>query len=357
MYYDKELAAIRRFNRERQRRVYEENLKDFASNDYLGLAHKKQLLKAACKRVEQLPYHAPKASQLINGYTLLHQAFEEYLCSLQGFEAAITVGSGFLANLAVIEALVRKGDTLLLDEEFHASGVLASRLVERVEFFKHNDALDLQKRLQKVKGRALIGIEGIYSMSGDLCNREIFEVAGEHLLLLDEAHSVGVVGEKLLGVMDLFGITPQPNIIKMGTLGKAIGSYGAYILASKEIIHFLQNRAKSIIYTTALSLMDVALAMEGFLYIQKNLSFLKKEIKKREEIIRSFGLDTQSLIVDIEAKDVLAVQKRLLQEGFLVGAIRPPTVPKPILRIIARLGESSGDLRHLLERIDVLVQA
>lgn len=355
MYYDKELAAIKRFNRERQRRVYDEHLKDFASNDYLGLAHKKELLDRAYEKVRKLSFHAPKASQLINGYTSLHQEFEEYVKDLQGFEAAITVGSGFLANLAIIEALVRKGDTLLLDEEFHASGMLASRLVANVEFFAHNDAEDLKKRLQRVKGRALIGIEGIYSMSGDLCNKEIFDVVGDHLLLVDEAHSVGVVGERLLGVMDLYRITPKPNIIKMGTLGKAIGSYGAYILASQEIVHFLQNRAKSIIYTTALSLMDVALALQGFLYIQKNLARLQEEIAARKAIVNAFGLDSPSLIVDIEAKDVLALQERLLQEGFLVGAIRPPTVPKPMLRIIARLGESREDLHQLLELVDVLV--
>ncbi len=355
MYYDKELQAIRRFNRERQRRVFDENLKDFASNDYLGLAHKRELLDSACEKVRKLPFHAPKASQLISGYTSLHYEFEEYVKSLQGFEDAITVGSGFLANLAIIEALVRKGDTLLLDEEFHASGMLASRLVANVEFFAHNDAWDLKKKLQKAKGRALVAIEGIYSMSGDLCNEEIFEAVGDHLLLIDEAHSVGVVGKRLLGVMDLYGIQPRANIIKMGTLGKAIGSYGAYILASREIVHFLQNRAKSIIYTTALSLMDVALALEGFSYIQENLAKLQEEIADRKAIIESFGLHTQSLIVDIKAKNVLALQEKLLQEGFLVGAIRPPTVPKPILRIIARLGESRDDLRQLLELVHVLV--
>ena len=353
MFYDKELAAIKRAGRMRRRRIFDPSLKDFASNDYLGLAHKKELLERAYERVVNFGVNAAKASQLINGYTPIHQAFEEDLCRLNGFEAAITVGSGFLANIALIEALVRRGDRLLLDEEFHASGILASRLVPgSVEFFRHNDAEDLAAKLRKGRGRTIVAVEGIYSMSGDLLNPEIFETIDEEtILIVDEAHSSGVVGPNLLGVFDLYGIAIAPNYIKMGTMGKALGSYGAYILASQEIVTFLENRAKSIIYTTALSLMDVALAHEGLRYIEVHKEQLHKQIQRRLIIMREMGFASQTLILDIPKGDVLAAQERLLDLGYIVGAIRPPTVKEPMLRIIARLGESEEDLRDLLERV------
>ncbi len=355
MYYDRELAAIERAGRLRKRKVFPYSLKDFASNDYLGLAHNKKLLERAYKRVRDFPINAAKASQLVNGYTDMHRSFEEYLCAQSGFEAAITAGSGFLANIAIIEALVRSGDRVLLDEEFHASGILAARLVGDVEFFRHNDAEDLKKKLQKRAKRTIVAVEGIYSMSGDLLNPEIFEVIQDEILVVDEAHSVGVVGERLLGVFDLYNRPIKPNYIKMGTLGKALGSYGAYILASREIVQFLENRAKSIIYTTALSLMDVALAQEGFKEIERNVEYYKTEIAKRKRITAKFGYSTDALIIDIPCKDPVRMQEELMQRGYLVGAMRPPTVKKPMLRVIARVGESAEDLEQLLGHIDVCV--
>ena len=351
--YEKELAALKRSGRFRKRRIFDKAIKDFASNDYLGLAHDPTLLDRAYERVRAYGINAAKASQLINGYTEIHAQFEQELSWAHGFEAGITVGSGFLANIALIEALVRKGDKLFIDEEFHASGNLAARLVGSVEVFAHNDAADLRRRLQKGGfRRAIVAVEGIYSMSGDLLDTAFFEVANEFeaLLIVDEAHSSGVVGERLLGVFDARKI--EPNYIKMGTLGKAYGSYGAYILASEEIVSFLENRAKSIIYTTALSLMDVALAHEGFKAIQRNSAYFKQEIQKRQSIATEHGLECKGLIIDIPCKDVLALQEQLLRKGYLVGAIRPPTVPSPIIRIIARLGEQSEDLEKLLSELD-----
>lgn len=355
--YERELEALKRAGRFRQRRIFDKSLKDFASNDYLGLAHNPDILKRAYQRVKSYGVNSAKASQLINGYTEVHKEFEDKLKSLNRFEDAITVGSGFLANMALIEALVRRGDTLFIDEEFHASGNLAAKLIEGgVVRFKHNSAEDLRKKLSGGGyKRPIIAVEGIYSMSGDLLNRDIFGVAEEFgaLLIVDEAHSSGVVGEEMLGVFDLFGIHPAQNHIKMGTLGKAYGSYGAYILASKEIVSFLENRAKSIIYTTAPSLMDVALAHEGVELIERKRSYFKEEIEKRRSLAKRFGIDMSGLIIDVELKGVLKVQEELLKKGFLVGAIRPPTVKRELIRVIARVGESLESLEELLECLSV----
>ena len=356
--YQKELLALKRANRFRKREIFK-NLKDFASNDYLALASKKSLLKKSFKELKNYPYNSPKASLLVNGYTKFHKRFEEELCKYNGFESGIVLGSGFLANIALIEALPRRGDLVLIDEEFHASGILASKLtMANVKFFRHNDANDLEKKIKNVEAkRVFIVVEGVYSMSGDILNYDIFDVADrkEAVFIVDEAHSSGVIGKNLLGVFDCYDKEVKENYIKMGTLGKAYGSYGAYILANKEIISFLENRAKPIIYTTALSLFDTILAHNGFRYIQKNKDRLRNKIDKRKEAIKSI-LNTKisSMILPIEVKSnssLLKVKEELLRNGYIVGAIRPPTVKKPMLRVIPRLEYSKKDFIKLLKKI------
>ena len=354
--YGRELEALRRAGRLRERRLYDPALTDFASNDYLGLAHRRKSLAGAMRRVEAFGSHGSKASLLVNGYHPLHREFEERIAALNGFEAGIVVGSGFLANLALIEALVRKRDRLFIDEEYHASGMLATGLLEgRAVRFRHNDPDDLRRRLRGFSGgRAIVAVEGVYSMSGELAKRGIFDVAEEEgaLLIVDEAHSSGVLGESLLGIFEHYGIDPASHHIKMGTLGKAYGSYGAYILASEEIVRYLENRGKPIIYSTAPSVLDVALALENLEYIRRKAAKLRRKIEARRNIVRHLaGREIRSLILPVPVgsdAEAPMMQRRLMAEGFLVGAIRRPTVERPILRIIPRLGASKRDLRRLL---------
>jgi 8-amino-7-oxononanoate synthase len=228
-------------------------------------------------------------------------------------------------------------------------------LGERVVKFKHNDPQDLEQKLKAFKGgRKIIAVEGVYSMSGNLCPREIFELSDryEALLIVDEAHSSGVVGEHLLGIFEHYNIKPQANYIKMGTLGKAYGSYGAYILASSQIISFLVNRGKPIIYSTAPSVIDTALALVNIEYVAKNSQKYFQKIQKRYEIIEHYlGIKRASLILPIEMPtnaSTIEMQQQLIDEGFLVGAIRQPTVERPILRVIPRLGSSTKALKSLL---------
>jgi len=357
--YEKELEALKKAGRFRERKLYSDALDDFASNDYLGLAKRQKSFKKAVKLVEEYDTFAPRASQLVNGYHPIHRLFELEIAELNGFEEGMIVGSGFLANLALIEALVRKGDMLFLDEEYHASGQLAAQLHPgQVVTFKHNDAQDLKEKLLSYSAkRRIIAVEGVYSMGGDLCAREIFDVADELevLLIVDEAHSSGVIGENLLGIFEHYGITPHERHIKMGTLGKAYGSYGAYILASKTIISFLENRAKSVIYTTAPSVFDTALAYVNMQYIQKNATKLRKKIVECQVIAeQESGVATQSLILPIAVPDndfALFMQQGLMEQNYMVGAIRQPTVAKPILRVILNVELSTDKLRHLLRLI------
>lgn len=354
--YQNELKALKKAERFRQRQIFDENLIDFASNDYLGFANNKKQFKKAFEWMKDFDTHAPKASMLVNGYHEIHQGLERTLTNLNRFEEGIIVGSGFLANMALIESLVRKKDMLFIDEDYHASGMMATGLLaDRVVKFKHNDPEDLKDKLKAFEGgRKIIAVEGVYSMSGELCDRDIFDLADEHeaLLIVDEAHSAGVLGEKLLGIFEYYEIQPKDNHIKMGTLGKAYGSYGAYILASAEIISFLENRAKPIIYSTAPSIFDTALALVNVSKIANNPKSFTDKIKERHDVVKGVtGIDMKSLILPIQIEDnamTQRLQQALILKGYLVGAIRQPTVNKPILRIIPRLGSSKKALKKLL---------
>ena len=362
--YSKELNSIKKSNRLRKREIFDNSLIDLASNDYLGLTTNKEIFNKAYKRVLKEQYHGPKASMLVNGYSKIHQDFENELKKTNNFEDALIVGSGFLANLSMIEALVRKGDTLFIDEEYHASGMVATKLLDKnqVVIFKHNDYIDLKNKIENTdtKKRKIIAIEGVYSMGADLAPKEIFDIADTFnaLLIVDEAHSSGVLGENLLGIFDYYKIKPKPNHIKMGTLGKAYGSYGAYILASSNIIEFLLNRAKAVIYTTAPSLFDTALGLESLKYIQKNKKLVKNKIAANLQVINDIlGITSNSLIIPIEIGDnkkVINIQKILKKEGFLLGAIRQPTVNSAIIRLIAKIDIEPFVLEKVCKKIKEL---
>lgn len=361
--YEQQLAALEKAHRFRERKDYS-RLKDFASNDYLGLAENRAVFEKAVERVRKTGLHGAKASMLVNGYHPLHKKLEKALCKQNGFEAGIILGSGFLANLALFETLPRQGDLVLVDADYHASGVLGTKVCRgEVLFFRHNDAEHLKELLAAHQGnRTFIAVEGVYSMGGDLMDPEIFHIAQEAgaVLIVDEAHSAGVVGPNLSGVFDLFGVKPGPLHVKMGTMGKALGSYGAYILAPEETIAFLVNRGKPVIYSTALSLMDTALALEGQRWIVRNRKKLARRVEKAQRTAEELlGIRTGSLVLPVPVKDAqtaLELRKKMEKKGYAIGAIRPPTVERPILRIILRLNDLknlSAMLRHMRKLLDL----
>lgn len=360
IYYANELKALKKSGRFRSREVVSDTVLDFASNDYLGLSHNQELHISTCQELDKLQYHSSKASMLVNGYHQIHREFEEALCEANSFEDCVVLGSGFCANIALVEALVRKGDILFMDEKYHASGVLATKLEHvEVRFFKHNDMSELKELFRQFPSvkRTIVAVEGIYSMDGDLVDKEVFEICQKEdaLLIVDEAHSSGVVGDKLMGVFDLYNIEVKPNHIKMGTLGKAYGSFGAFILASSHIVEYLINRAKPIVYATSLSLYDTRLAHNSLKFILQNSTDLKREIKLRQKIVKDLlNIEVQSLIVPIVIDDnrrVMQIKESLYKDGFAIGGIRQPTVEHAILRVILRLGQSCDELNVLCQKI------
>lgn len=359
MYYSSELQALKKSGRYRTREVYDNTILDFASNDYLGLSHNKELHDSTCQALFKMPLHSSKASLLVNGYHQIHKDFESALCEANGFSDGVILGSGFSANIALIESLVRKGDMLFMDEKYHASGVLASNLNNiNVKFFAHNDMAELKNLLHDSNAkRNIVAVEGIYSMDGDLLHEDVFKICDENdaLLIVDEAHSSGVIGNKLMGIFDYYKIKIKKNHIKMGTLGKAYGSFGAFILASSHIIEYLINRAKPIIYATSLSLYDTLLAHNALKYILANTKTIKSEIKQRQEIVyKELGVKIDGLIVAIlidDNKKVIEIRDELKKRGFAVGGIREPTVECAIIRIIARLGPTCDELTLLCKNL------
>jgi 8-amino-7-oxononanoate synthase len=237
--------------------------------------------------------------------------------------------------------------------------MLSSKLVDaNVIKFRDNDMRELEGILKNENyNRAIVCVEGIYSMDGDMVDGKVFDICDMDnvLLIVDEAHSSGVVGKNLLGVFDYYNIKPKSNHIKMGTLGKAYGSYGAYILADCEIISYLQNRAKAIIYTTAPSIFDIAFAYRAFEFIQKNNKTLLKQIEDiKSKVLEIFGVNMAGLILKLDmdsSKEVMQLKQKAKEKGFLIGAIRPPTVDKAIIRIIPRVGIDIDILKELRDEI------
>ena len=358
-FYEKEIITLKRSGRYRERTLYDPEVTDLASNDYLGLAENGELAVEAWRMLQQASLYGPKASMLVNGYHPIHAAFEEALCEANGFEAGVVLGSGFNANIAMIESLVRRGDELFIDEKYHASGILATKYSEgRITYFPHNDPEALEQLLGGSKAkRRIIAVEGIYSMDGDMLDRRIIEAADRHeaLLIVDEAHSSGVVGPHLMGVFDHYEIAIKPHYIKMGTLGKAYGCFGAYILASAHVVDYLVNRAKPIIYATAPSLFETARGHCALRHILSHAGPLREAIVARQTLVRErLGIAVPGLIVPVEIGDnrkVVEIREALLEKGLLIGAIRQPTVPRAIIRLIARTSVGCDVLEEACDAI------
>jgi 8-amino-7-oxononanoate synthase len=349
--YQKELEILKKRGRYRQRRMLPSDGIDLASNDYLGLGEIEEIGERAFAQLQNYRKKGAGASLVVTGYHPAHKKLEKRFAQLNRFEDGIVVGSGFLGNLALFN-LPRRRDLVLIDKEYHASGIVGAQLTQgEVHFFPHNSPSGYRKLLETLPlhryNRIFTFVEGIYSMEGDIVKEEICQIAQEiGYLVIDEAHSVGIVGESLLGVTQLYNLDPN-RTIKMGTLGKTLGSYGGYILAKREITEYLVNRAKPIIYTTGLSPFDALYGLEAMEYLQTHLSHFKGEIARRKTLFQ-----TSSLIKMVSApsiSDLLAKGEQLEKMGIFVGMIRPPTLPVPHFRVILRTPVPMETIKKVVE--------
>ncbi len=330
------------------------------SNNYLGLADHPRLRRAAADAALSLGTSAG-ASRLISGSMSIHADLESSLAEFEQTEAALLFGSGYLANTGTIAALAGRGEVVFSDELNHASIIDGCRLAGAETFvYRHRDTEHLEWGLRETSGRgALIVTDGVFSMDGDIAPLpELVELARCHRcrLLVDEAHATGCIGPGGRGSVAAAGVTDEVDVI-VGTLGKALGGYGAYVCGSTEMVEFLINSARPFIFSTAPPPPAVAAAQAALELLagqpslverlQSNAAALRAGL--RAEGLWPLGSDTQIVPLVIgEAGDTMALCERLLAEGVFAQAIRPPTVPPGTcrLRLTTMATHRIADLRH-----------
>jgi 8-amino-7-oxononanoate synthase len=330
------------------------------SNNYLGLADHPRLRRAAADAALSLGTSAG-ASRLISGSMSVHAELEARLAEFKGTGAALLFGSGYLANTGVIAALARRGEVVFSDELNHASIIDGCRLAGAETFvYRHRDTEHLQWGLRRAGDRAaLIVTDGVFSMDGDIAPLpDLSILARRHRcrLLVDEAHATGCIGPGGRGSVAAAGLAGEVDVV-VGTLGKALGGYGAYVCGAGELIDFLLNSARPFIFSTAPPPPAVAAAsaaLELLVERPKRVERLQANAAALRDGLRAEGLDPTGSATQIvplvigEADDAMALCERLLEEGLFAQAIRPPTVPPGTcrLRLTTMATHRVADLRR-----------
>lgn len=316
-------------------------LLSFSCNDYLNLTHHPAVKEAAIEAISRYGTGAG-ASRLITGNHPLYTELEAKLAKLKQTEAACVFGSGYLANAGIIPVLIGENDLLLIDELSHACLWAGAQLSQGyVITFRHNEVSHVAELLEtnrKIFEHALIVTDGVFSMDGDLAPlHELAALAETHdaWLMSDDAHGLGVIGG---GRGSAFATGTKANVdLQMGTLSKALGSYGGYLCASKPVIDLVKTRARTLIYSTGLPPASVAAAIAALDVIAWDPELAARPLAKAQSFTRATNLPlAQSPIVAIvlgEAAKALQASQILEDNGFLAVAIRPPTVPAGTARL------------------------
>jgi 8-amino-7-oxononanoate synthase len=325
----------------------EEKLLDFSSNDYLALSEHPEVIGASKKYLEMFGAGAG-AARLMSGDQEINHLLEQKIALLKSKEAALTFGSGYLANIGIIPALVGRGDLIITDRLSHASiydGCLLSGA--RTIRFRHNDLSHLEQILKEKRSQfnnCLIVVESIYSMDGDRCPLvELVQIKKrfDFMLMVDEAHATGIYGENGAGIIEEDNVSREVDIA-MGTFGKALGSYGAYAAASQEFVDFLVNKARSFIYATALPPAVVGATLASLYLIESEpqlrmdlhtkVAYFKKQLRKNG--FRDDPGPSQIVPVMVgESAKAMAIAEELQKNHIYVKAVRPPTVPEGSARL------------------------
>lgn len=330
------------------------------SNNYLGLADHPRVRGAAAEAAMRWGAGAG-ASRLISGNMKLHRRLEARLAEFKGYESALLFGSGYLANVGAISALARRGEVVFSDELNHASIIDGCRLSRAETFvYRHRDTEHLAWGLREAEGcGALIVTDGVFSMDGDIAPlEELVRLARSHdcRLMVDEAHATGALGPGGRGSVAAAGLSGQVDVV-MGTLGKALGSYGAYVCAGREIVDYLVNTARSFVFSTAPPppVLAAALAALELLEshphrvdrLQANAATLRGALAA--EGLVAGGSGTQIVPVEVgDAERTMELSERILERGVFAQGIRPPTVPEGSsrLRFTVMATHRAGELQR-----------
>ncbi|HUI08227.1 MAG TPA: 8-amino-7-oxononanoate synthase [Verrucomicrobiae bacterium] len=344
---------------------------NFSSNDYLGLANDPVLKRAAAAALEKFGVGAG-ASRLVCGNLRPYEELERKLAAFKGREAALVFGSGYAANVGTIAALVGAGDVVILDKLDHASIIDGTRLSgAALRVYPHRNLKKLEDILRQSGSarRKLIVTETVFSMDGDLAPlAEIVELKEKHgaWLMIDEAHATGLYAKNRRGLAEAAGVEDRIDVT-LGTLSKALGSAGGFVVGSQTLIDGLRNRARSLIYSTALppaivaaaaAAVDLVMSDEG----QQRRDRLWRNVSQMKNGLAALGVANQSRspivpIVIGDERATVEASKKLSERGIFVPAIRFPTVPKgkARLRVTVTAGHTSDDIRGFLSAIGVIL--
>ena len=341
--------------------VDSQQLINFSSNDYLGLAASSEL-KEALKEGVSLYGAGSGASRLVSGTQRPHLQLEEALAEFKKTQAALTFSSGYAAALGTIPGLLGPSDTIILDKLSHACLVDAARLSgATIRVFPHNHVEKLERLLATAKGRVLIVTEAIFSMDGDACALlEIVSLKERYgaWLLLDEAHSVGVLGPQGRGLAAALGLENQVEL-HMGTLSKSFGLSGGYLAASRQVIDLLINRARSLIYSTAPAPALAYAAVHALAVLSGQDGDLRRDrLWSYLAILQPQPPPASAILPKVigDENEALKVSVDLKTRGFLIPAIRYPTVSRGSarLRITCTAGHSQGQIEQLKAELDAV---
>ena len=339
---------------------------NFSSNDYLGLAGHPRLINASNAAAREFGTGSG-ASHLVSGHLSVHAALEKELADFLGAQQALLFSTGYMANLALCAALAGKGDLLLQDKLNHASLIDGGKLSDAVfKRYAHADVAHAERLLQKADfNKCLIATDGVFSMDGDMAPLGDLKSLAEQyngLLVVDDAHGFGVCGPGGRGALAQCNLNPADNVLMMGTLGKALGSFGAFVAGDAVLIEQLLQSARSYIYTTALPPATVAASMAGVQLLRSDGQTLSDRLQAR---IRQFKTGACDLNLRLQSSHTaiqpvligdpqltLEISSALLDRGFYVSAIRPPTVPKGTSRLRVTLSAS-----HTPEQVEALLIA
>lgn len=339
---------------------------NFSSNDYLGMRQSQDVLQSWVEGMS-LYGAGSGASPLVTGYTKAHRELEEYLAAELGRDAVLLFNSGFAANQAICQALLNKQCHVVADKLIHASfidGALASEA--RLHRFRHNDIAHLTSVLDELSGDILLATEGVFSMDGDLgLISEILKTTSPHqtMLMLDDAHGFGVLGESGMGSVEEFSLNQQQLPVLMGTFGKAVGTAGAFVAGSQELIDYLINFSRHYIYSTAMppaqavaTLTSIQLLRDG-----KRQKVLKHNIATFRSLAQENGIPLMSSESPIqpvpigEPNRAVRLSEKLKSLGIWVNAIRTPTVPKGTdrLRITITAEHTATEILALVDALSL----
>ena len=340
----------------------------FCSNDYLGLANHPDVIKSFKQAADKYGVGSGSA-HLVSGHSVEHHLLEEELAEFMGTERALLFSTGYMANLGVVSALCDRQSEIYEDKLNHAS-LLDAALLSRARRirFPHIDMDNLGQRLtdSNTTNNKFIITDGVFSMDGDLAPLDaLVKLAKENnaTLMVDDAHGIGVLGEKGKGIVEHFGLDSKQVPIIVGTLGKAFGTAGAFVAGSEDLIETLIQQARSYIFTTA---MPAAVAAAT----RKSLQLLEKETWRREKLqslisqfrkgAEELGLDLMESMTAIQpviigsSEKALVLSEKLLEKNILISAIRPPTVPEGTarLRITFSASHTEEHVNRLLTVLD-----